>query len=92
MIAVIGANTIDYFSYSKRLPMPGETMIGDSMMIGPGGKGANQAAAAAKLGVPVCWFSKVGQLDRYKDMVLDGLTAAGVDISEIGRASCRERV
>ena len=47
MIAVIGANTIDYFSYSKRLPMPGETMIGDSMMIGPGGKGANQAAAAA---------------------------------------------
>ena len=83
MIAVIGANTIDYFSYSKRLPMPGETMIGDSMMIGPGGNGANQAAAAAKLGVPVCWFSKVGQLDRYKDMVLDGLTAAGVDISAV---------
>lgn len=83
MITVIGANTIDYFSYSKRLPLPGETMVGDSMMIGPGGKGANQAAAAAKLGAPVCWLSKVGALDRYKDLVLDGLTAAGVDISAV---------
>lgn len=83
MITVIGANTIDYFSYSKRLPLPGETMTGESMMIGPGGKGANQAAAAAKLGAPVCWLSKVGALDRYKDMVLDGLTSAGVDISAV---------
>ena len=83
MITVIGANTIDYFSYSKRLPKPGETMVGDEMMIGPGGKGANQAVAAAKLGAPVCWLSKVGELDRYKDMVLDGVKAVNIDISAV---------
>lgn len=86
MITVIGANTIDYFSYSKRLPKPGETMIGDEMMIGPGGKGANQAAAAAKLGAPVCWLSKVGERDRYKDMVLDGVKAVGIDTSAVEEA------
>lgn len=88
MITVIGANTVDYFSYSKRLPLPGETMIGDSMMIGPGGKGANQAAAAAKLGAPVCWLSKVGGLDRYKDLVLDGIIATGVDVSAVEEEPC----
>lgn len=83
MITVIGANTIDYFSYSKRLPNPGETMVGDEMMIGPGGKGANQAVAAAKLGAPVCWLSKVGELDRYKDMILDGVKKVGIDTSAV---------
>lgn len=83
MITVIGANTIDYFNYSQRLPSPGETIVGEEMMIGPGGKGANQAVAAAKLGAPVCWLSKVGALDRYKDMILDGVKAVSIDASAV---------
>ena len=83
MITVVGSNTVDYFSYSKRLPMPGETFYGDEMMITSGGKGANQAAAAARLGAETCYLSKVGGEDRYVDVVLDGLKWAGVDVSKV---------
>lgn len=83
MITVVGSNTVDYFSYSKRLPKPGETFYGDEMMITAGGKGANQAAAAARLGAQTCYLSKVGGEDRYVDVVLGVLKWAGVDVSKV---------
>lgn len=83
MIAVVGSNTVDYFSSIKRLPNPGETMYGEDMLISSGGKGANQAAAAAKLGADVRYLSTVGGEDRYVDLILNGLTDAGVDVSGV---------
>jgi len=86
MITVVGSNTVDYFSYAKRLPLPGETLFGDQMLISAGGKGANQAAAAARLGAEVYYLGMVGELDRYVDVVLDGLKEAGVDVSNVETA------
>ena len=59
-IAVFGSINIDVTAYSKRLPMPGETMHGDSYVLGLGGKGANQAAAVAKLGAPLTFIGRTG--------------------------------
>lgn len=86
MITVVGSNTVDYFSYSERLPLPGETLFGNEMMISAGGKGANQAAAAAKLGAQAFYLGMVGELDRYVDLILDGLKRAGVDVSNVETA------
>lgn len=49
-IIVIGSSNTDMVIRSPRIPVPGETIIGDSFFTNPGGKGANQAVAAARLG------------------------------------------
>lgn len=62
-IAVIGILTEDLFFRSPRLPGPGETVIGTGFDRGPGGKGANQAAAAARMGADVWPIFAIGQDD-----------------------------
>ena len=59
-IAVVGSNMVDLVTYVHRMPARGETVEAPSFEIGHGGKGANQAIAAAKLGADVLMVTKVG--------------------------------
>ncbi|PLS27147.1 PfkB domain-containing protein [Bifidobacterium parmae] len=84
-VAVVGSMNADYTVTARRLPEPGETVRGGALRILPGGKGANQASAAARLGANVCIYGAVGN-DPNADFLLGELDAAGVDTSEILRA------
>jgi ribokinase len=59
-ICVVGSSNIDLVVKSQRLPSPGETILGGEFLMVPGGKGANQAVAAAKLGAEVYFIAKLG--------------------------------
>lgn len=83
-VAVVGSMNADYTVTARRLPEPGETVRGGALRILPGGKGANQASAAAHLGANVCMYGAVGN-DVNADFLLGELDAAGVDTSEILR-------
>ena len=65
-IAVIGSINSDYFVEMDRLPKSGETILGNSFFISLGGKGANQAVAASRLGAEVSFFGSVGNDDNGK--------------------------
>lgn len=60
------------------MPLPGQTLMGSELVTIPGGKGANQAVAAARLGAPVCMVGRVGA-DDFGDRLLHGLRDQGVD-------------
>ncbi|MGF7059104.1 ribokinase [Brassicibacter mesophilus] len=76
-IAVIGSINIDLVVQSKRRPNKGETIIGDSFSISPGGKGANQAVAASKLGAETIMFGTLGN-DQHGKYMLDILDKQNV--------------
>ncbi|MBN2270149.1 MAG: ribokinase [Sedimentisphaerales bacterium] len=59
-IVVVGSSNMDLVVKSQRIPAAGETILGGDFIMVPGGKGANQAVAAAKLGVNVCFVAKLG--------------------------------
>jgi len=59
-IVVFGSINMDLVSRLPRLPLPGETLLGSDFFTAPGGKGANQAAACARLGAAVVMFGRVG--------------------------------
>lgn len=82
MILVIGSLNIDLISVTRRLPRPGETILGTSFHMAAGGKGANQAVAAARMGAPVAMVGRVGD-DPFAKFVRDEMTAAGVDIERV---------
>ncbi|WP_028280842.1 ribokinase [Arthrobacter sp. H5] len=84
-VVVVGSINADLVVTLERHPQPGETLLGRTMTVMPGGKGANQAVAAAKLGAPTTMIGAVGQ-DAYTDVALSGLRAAGVDTSSVQRA------
>ncbi|MEU6578099.1 ribokinase [Streptomyces sp. NPDC046805] len=81
-VLVVGSMTADVTAFSRRLPQPGETVLGDDFTLVLGGKGANQAVAAARAGAPTWMVGCVGQ-DLFRDLVLDGLRAHGVQTSEV---------
>jgi len=83
-IVVVGSINADLVVTLERHPQPGETLLGRTMTVMPGGKGANQAVAAAKLGARTTMIGAVGQ-DAYTVVALSGLHAAGVDTSAIQR-------
>ena len=60
-IVVIGSVNIDIVTYAERLPRPGESLTGDRYVMGLGGKGANQAVAAARLGIATHFAGRVGR-------------------------------
>jgi ribokinase len=60
-IVVVGSFNTDLTAYTERMPRPGETVIGQKFVTGPGGKGSNQAVAAARLGADVTFVGRVGQ-------------------------------
>ena len=77
-ICVVGACNIDLISYVPRLPQLGETLHGTRFHMGFGGKGANQAVMAAKLGGRVVMISKLGR-DMFGDNTLENFKSLGVD-------------
>ncbi|WP_050613932.1 ribokinase [Bacillus testis] len=77
-IAVIGSNMVDLISYIDKMPKEGETLEAPSFEIGCGGKGANQAVAAAKMGSKVMMVTKVGD-DLFADNTIQNLELYGID-------------
>jgi len=76
-IVVVGSVTMDMVTRAKHIPIIGQTVIGTGFETTPGGKGANQAVAAARLGYPVKMVGMVGQ-DVYGPALLENLAHAGV--------------
>lgn len=81
-IVVVGSLNADLTIYTQRLPGPGETLQGEGFSVNPGGKNANQAVAAGRLGADVALLGAVGN-DANGAMLLASCTAAGVDVSPI---------
>jgi ribokinase len=77
-IVVVGSANLDVVARTARFPSPGETVVGESVGYFAGGKGANQAAAAAKLGGDASFVGRVGD-DAAGDRLLRDLAAVGVD-------------
>jgi len=77
-VTVVGSLNMDLVARAPRIPHPGETVIGGDFRTIPGGKGANQAVAAARLGAQVSMVGRVGR-DAFANPLLDNLAAAGVD-------------
>jgi ribokinase len=78
-LTVVGSINLDLVARVERLPRPGETLTGSDFERFPGGKGANQAVAAAKLGARVKMIGAVGA-DAFADDALAGLRHAGVEL------------
>ena len=76
-IAVVGSNMVDLVTYVDRMPVKGETVEAPSFEMGHGGKGANQAVAAAKLGASVVMVTAVGD-DMFADATISNLERLGV--------------
>lgn len=82
-ILVVGSINLDFVATAKTLPAPGETVTGAVLARHPGGKGANQALAARRLGADVAMAGRVGR-DAMADEALALLRAEGVDLSGVG--------
>jgi len=76
---VLGGANMDYLIRGERLPAPGETVDGCEFLQAAGGKGANQAVAAARLGARVAFIGKVGSDDSGQKLIR-GLKAEGIDV------------
>jgi ribokinase len=81
-VVVVGSINVDQVVTVDRLPLPGETLIGSSMTLSPGGKGANQAVAAARRGASTVMIGAVGD-DGRADDALPYLRSSGVDVSGV---------
>ena len=84
-VIVLGGINMDLVTYSGRFPEAGETVAGERFLTYAGGKGANQAVAAARMGARTAMVGRVGD-DMFGPQLLDGLSAAGVDVSRIAVA------
>lgn len=82
-VVVVGSINYDISVMTARLPDPGETLIGSSHFFGPGGKGANQAVAVARLGGSAAVVGMVGS-DEWGETLVTGLAEEGVDVSAVG--------
>ena len=83
-VTVIGSYNVGFVMVVPRFPVPGETVIGENFGEGPGGKGSNQAIAAARLGAQSTFIGKIGT-DRYGDDALELWEAEGVDTDTVIR-------
>ena len=83
-IAVVGSSNTDMIIKVPRIPKPGETVLGGRFSTASGGKGANQAVAAARAGAEVCFIARVGD-DMFAEAALEGFSADGIDISGVRR-------
>ncbi|MBI2302062.1 MAG: ribokinase, partial [Armatimonadetes bacterium] len=83
-VVVVGSANTDLVCLLDRLPAPGETVLGGTFFEAPGGKGANQAVAAARLGAQVTFVARLGG-DSYGDRALAGYQADGIDTRYIVR-------
>ena len=81
-IVVVGSLNMDFVAQVERLPLPGETVHGSGFRTIPGGKGGNQACAAARLGGRVRMVGRVGD-DAFGEQLLAGLRSVGVDVQGV---------
>lgn len=77
---------MNFIGVAPRLPVPGETIRGKAFYTAPGGKGANQAVAAARLGACVRMVGQVGQ-DDFGRQLIDGLRSEGIDVTGVATSS-----
>jgi ribokinase len=84
-LVVVGSLNMDFVVTVEHLPAPGQTVLGRDFQMIPGGKGANQACAAAKLGVNSVSVRMVGRVgyDVFGDHLKASLSAGGVDVSAV---------
>jgi len=83
-IVVVGSSNTDMVVKGERLPRPGETVTGGKFLIAAGGKGANQAVAAARLGAEVAFVAKVGS-DMFGEEAIAGYRKEGIDTEFVFR-------
>jgi len=83
-IVVVGSSNTDLIVRVPRLPRPGETVLGDDFVTAGGGKGANQAVAARRLGAPVTFVARLGK-DVFGEASLARFDAEGINTHDIGR-------
>jgi ribokinase len=83
-IVVLGSSNTDMIINLERLPRPGETILGGAFSMAGGGKGANQAVAAARAGGNVALIARVGK-DMFGDQAVRGFEEAGVDVGLVIR-------
>ena len=81
-ISVLGIYVADLVFFGKTIPVEGETILGNNFVIGPGGKGSNQAVAASKAGVSTFFISKIGD-DQFGQMATKIYDKAKVDYSNV---------
>ena len=91
VIAVVGSLNIDLVTYTARVPGPGETVLGQRFVMGFGGKGANQAVMAARLGGRVSMVGALGD-DVYAGMTFENLATQGVDAAHVARVAASSGV
>ncbi len=77
-----GSINMDLVARTSKLPVPGETLLGSNFFTVPGGKGANQAVALARLGVATSMVGRVGD-DNFGNQLLKTLKVAGIDIENV---------
>jgi ribokinase len=82
LFAVCGSISADMLGYAERLPGPGESVLGDRFLLAPGGKGANVAVAAARLGTAVRFFGARGD-DWFGGFIGAALAGEGVDVTSL---------
>ena len=85
-VVVVGSINMDLVASTPSIPLAGQTLIGTDFATTPGGKGANQAVAVARLGYPVHMIGAVGD-DVFGQVLLDNLRAAGVGIDAVRRVA-----
>lgn len=83
-IVVVGSSNTDMMIKLERIPRAGETLLGGEFLTAAGGKGANQAVAAARAGGQVSLIARVG-CDALGDQAIDGFTGDGIDVSHVTR-------
>lgn len=83
-ILVIGSLNVDLVVRAPHFPQPGETISGDDLQVIPGGKGANQAVAVARLGASVAMLGRVGK-DNFGDFLVNNLKSNNVDSQLVQR-------
>lgn len=81
-VVVVGSSNMDLVAYASRLPAAGETLMGERFQTGYGGKGANQAVAAARLGARVALVARVGD-DVFGGDMLRNFAARGIDTAHV---------
>ncbi|MFM4732251.1 ribokinase [Aeromonas salmonicida] len=81
-LVVMGSVNADHVLRVPHFPRPGETLTGHSYQVVPGGKGANQAVAAARLGAPVSFIARIGD-DAIGQQMRQGFEQDGIDVSAV---------
>lgn len=85
-IVIVGSIMMDLVTRTPRIPVIGQTLVGTGFFTNQGGKGANQAVAAARLGYPAAMVAKVGD-DGYGPALIDSLNRAGVDTAAMAQVA-----